>query len=70
MRFRWPGQHTDIIDIDELEVGAGEHLFVRGSSGSGKTTLLNLLAIDGADTELATAGYTLFGGQTGVYEWQ
>lgn len=42
--FRWPGQSTDIVDIDALELRAGEHLFVRGSSGSGKTTLLNLLA--------------------------
>ena len=43
VRFRWPGQESDIIAIDELHLGAGEHLFVRGSSGSGKTTLLNLL---------------------------
>jgi len=44
VRFRWPGQAVDVIDIDALDLGAGEHLFVRGSSGSGKTTLLNLLA--------------------------
>ena len=44
LRFRWPGQSSDIIDIDELELATGEHLFVRGASGSGKTTLLNLLA--------------------------
>lgn len=43
VRFRWPGQSSDIVSIDELHLGAGEHLFVRGSSGSGKTTLLNLL---------------------------
>ncbi len=43
-RFRWPGQSNDLIDIDELTLQAGEHLFVRGASGSGKTTLLNLLA--------------------------
>lgn len=43
VRFRWPGQRSDIISIDELHLRAGEHLFVRGSSGSGKTTLLNLL---------------------------
>lgn len=43
VRFRWPGQASDIIAIDELRLTAGEHLFVRGSSGSGKTTLLNLL---------------------------
>lgn len=44
VRFRWPGQDSDIIDIDELRLRAGEHLFVRGSSGSGKTTLLNMLS--------------------------
>lgn len=43
VRFRWPGQASDIIAIDDLTLDAGEHLFVRGSSGSGKTTLLNLL---------------------------
>lgn len=43
VRFRWPGQTSDIVSIDELCLDAGEHLFVRGSSGSGKTTLLNLL---------------------------
>lgn len=44
VRFRWPGQRSNTIDIEELHLEAGEHLFVRGSSGSGKTTLLNLLA--------------------------
>jgi len=44
VRFRWPGQSSDVVAIDELQVDAGEHLFVRGASGSGKTTLLNLLA--------------------------
>lgn len=43
-RFRWPGQPDDLIDIADLSLDAGEHLFVRGASGSGKTTLLNLLA--------------------------
>jgi len=44
VRFRWPGQAADIVDINELQLEAGDHLFVRGASGSGKTTLLNLLA--------------------------
>lgn len=44
VKFRWPGQKADTVDIDELRLNAGEHLFVRGASGSGKTTLLNLLA--------------------------
>lgn len=41
--FRWPGQHTSTVEIEELAVAPGKHLFVRGASGSGKTTLLNLL---------------------------
>ncbi len=44
VRFRWPGQESDTVAIEELHLNAGEHLFVRGASGSGKTTLLNLLA--------------------------
>lgn len=43
VRFRWPGQTSDIVAIEELRLDAGEHLFVRGASGSGKTTLLSLL---------------------------
>lgn len=43
VRFSWPGQDGDLLDIDRLEVEQGEHLLIRGSSGSGKTTLLNLL---------------------------
>jgi len=43
VRFRWPGNTSDTVSIDELHLDAGEHLFVRGASGSGKTTLLNLL---------------------------
>ena len=44
IRFRWPGQAHDLLQIPELRVQQGEHLFIRGPSGSGKTTLLNLLA--------------------------
>ncbi|MGH1490197.1 MAG: ABC transporter ATP-binding protein [Acidimicrobiales bacterium] len=43
VKFRWPGQPSDTVAIDELRLDAGEHLFVRGASGSGKTTLLSLL---------------------------
>ncbi len=43
VRFRWPGQQSDTVAIDELRLETGQHLFVRGASGSGKTTLLNLL---------------------------
>lgn len=43
VRFRWPGQPSDTVAVDELRLDSGEHLFVRGASGSGKTTLLSLL---------------------------
>ncbi|MEZ5478089.1 MAG: ABC transporter ATP-binding protein [Thiolinea sp.] len=44
LRFRWPGQTRDVLNIPQLAVQQGEHVFLRGASGSGKTTLLNLLA--------------------------
>lgn len=44
LRYRWKGQSTDILNIPELTIAQGEHVFLRGESGSGKTTLLNLLA--------------------------
>jgi putative ABC transport system ATP-binding protein len=43
IRFSWPGQDVDLLNICSLEVQKGEHLLIRGSSGSGKTTILNLL---------------------------
>lgn len=43
LRFRWPGVAQDTLDLPELHLQHGEHLFIRGASGSGKTTLLNLL---------------------------
>lgn len=44
LRFRWPGQARDCLDIPKLAVEAGEAVFLYGPSGSGKSTLLNLLA--------------------------
>ncbi|QAB16301.1 ABC transporter ATP-binding protein [Hydrogenovibrio thermophilus] len=44
LRYRWPGQVQDTLNLPELHVRRGEHLFIKGPSGSGKTTLLNLLA--------------------------
>ena len=43
IRFCWPGQANDVLDISAIDVKKGEHLFIQGPSGSGKTTLLNLL---------------------------
>lgn len=43
--FRHPdGTSHLVIDVDHLELGAGDELAVAGESGSGKSTLLNLIA--------------------------
>ncbi|MDP9898120.1 ABC transporter ATP-binding protein [Variovorax ginsengisoli] len=44
LRFTWPGADAPCIDIDQLEVQAGETVFLHGPSGCGKSTLLSLLA--------------------------
>jgi len=42
LSFAWNKQ--PIIDIKELTINKGEHVFIEGPSGSGKSTLLSLLA--------------------------
>ncbi|MBA4502364.1 ABC transporter ATP-binding protein [Marinobacterium marinum] len=42
LQFSWPGQ-PPVIELDQLHLAPGEHLFIQGPSGSGKTTLLNLI---------------------------
>jgi putative ABC transport system ATP-binding protein len=44
LRFRWPGAPADTLQIDALQLGAGEQVFLRGPSGCGKSTLLGLCA--------------------------
>ncbi|MBU1360038.1 MAG: ATP-binding cassette domain-containing protein [Gammaproteobacteria bacterium] len=44
LRFAWPGNAKDCLDIAELQVAPGETLFLHGPSGCGKSTLLSLLA--------------------------
>ena len=44
LRFAWPGTATPVIDIEALEVHAGEAVFLHGPSGCGKSTLLSLMA--------------------------
>ena len=39
----WPSQ-APLIQIPELQLTQGEHLFIQGPSGCGKSTLLSLLA--------------------------
>lgn len=41
--FRWPRQPRPCLDIAQLHIAAGEHVFLHGPSGSGKSTLLGLL---------------------------
>ncbi|MDP1606689.1 MAG: ABC transporter ATP-binding protein [Rhodocyclaceae bacterium] len=41
--FRWPRQPAACLDIPELAIAAGEHVFLHGPSGGGKSTLLGLL---------------------------
>jgi putative ABC transport system ATP-binding protein len=43
VRFAWRPKGPVVLAIDELAVGRGERLFLKGPSGSGKSTLLNLL---------------------------
>ncbi len=44
LRFAWPGDAHDCLDIAALRVQSGETVFVHGPSGCGKSTLLSLLA--------------------------
>ncbi len=42
--FSWSAGLDPLLEIEQLEIQAGEKLFIEGPSGSGKSTLLNLLA--------------------------
>ncbi|MDG1405959.1 MAG: ABC transporter ATP-binding protein [Planctomycetota bacterium] len=42
--YRSGNNITTIVDVDELNISAGEKIAIVGASGSGKTTLLNLLS--------------------------
>ena len=44
LRFRWPGQSRDLLDIPTLSLEGGQSLLVQGDSGCGKSTLLSLAA--------------------------
>jgi putative ABC transport system ATP-binding protein len=43
LRFGYQPERV-VLDLQELQLAAGESLFLRGPSGSGKSTLLNLIA--------------------------
>ncbi|ELB2257593.1 ABC transporter ATP-binding protein [Vibrio parahaemolyticus] len=42
-QFVWPGSETAVINIPDLQIATGEHVFIKGPSGCGKSTLLALL---------------------------
>lgn len=44
LRFAWPGAVAPAIDIAQLDIAAGEAVFLYGPSGCGKSTLLSLMA--------------------------
>jgi putative ABC transport system ATP-binding protein len=44
LRFAWPGSARELLQIDHLQLGAGERLLLRGPSGGGKSTLLSIAA--------------------------
>jgi putative ABC transport system ATP-binding protein len=43
LQYTWPGQREPCLGITQLDVHAGERVFIYGPSGSGKSTLLALL---------------------------
>ena len=42
--FSYQGPAAFSLQLPDLQLEVGQHLFIRGASGSGKTTLLNLLS--------------------------
>lgn len=58
MRYQWPNQDSDTLNIPSLTIEAGERLFIQGPSGSGKTTLLNIM---GAVTPPSAGDLTVLG---------
>ena len=44
LRFGWTGAADDCVRLAQLDLAAGERLFISGPSGCGKSTLLSLLA--------------------------
>jgi putative ABC transport system ATP-binding protein len=60
LHFAWPGE-AEVLNIEQLQLQPGEHLFIQGPSGSGKSTLLNLIAgvLSGFKGDIKLAGHSL-----------
>lgn len=43
LRYRWPGQTEDCLQLAEFTLAPGGRVFLYGPSGSGKSTLLSLV---------------------------
>jgi len=57
--FSYPGKSPFGLQLPDLTLAVGQHLFIRGASGSGKTTLLNVLC----GIHALTSGEILIQGQ-------
>lgn len=57
--FSYPGKSPFRLQLPDLKLALGQHLFIRGASGSGKTTLLNVLC----GIHALTSGEVLIQGQ-------
>ncbi|MBS1227713.1 MAG: transporter ATP-binding protein [Proteobacteria bacterium] len=44
LSFRFAGQASDLLRVDQLSIAHGQTLGIRGASGAGKSTLLHCLA--------------------------
>ncbi len=43
VKFAYPGEAANVLDIDTLTIDAGDQIAVIGATGAGKTTLLKLI---------------------------
>lgn len=61
LQFTWPDQSDPVLDIAQLTIARGEHVFLHGPSGSGKSTLLGLIAgtLDCQRGDITIAGMAL-----------